>query len=84
VPPHRPLLQIWFAKDLTKNFTSMQKALTQLIQDMQMISHFQPISQVFDETFKKNANVNIIEVQEKFKINFEKERLQSSGQRQAL
>jgi RNA-directed DNA polymerase len=38
---------------------------------------------VFDETFKKTL-IDIIEVQEKFKINFEKERLQGGNERQSV
>ena len=38
---------------------------------------------VFDEKFKKTL-IDIIEVQEKFKINFEKERIQCGGQRQSV
>ena len=38
---------------------------------------------VFDEIFKKTL-IDIIEVQEKFKINFEKERLQGGNERQSV
>ena len=38
---------------------------------------------VFDEKFKKTL-IDIIEIQEKFKINFEKERLQCGGERQSV
>lgn len=38
---------------------------------------------VFDEKFKKTL-IEIIETQEKFKINFEKERLQCGGERQSV
>lgn len=38
---------------------------------------------VFDEKFKRTLT-DIIEVQEKFKINFEKERLQCGGERQSV
>ena len=38
---------------------------------------------IFDENFKKTL-IDVIEVQEKFKINYEKERLQNGGERQTV
>lgn len=44
---------------------------------------FSSNKKVFDEDFKKKM-ISIIEVQENFKINFSKERLQTSGERQIV
>ena len=61
-----------YAKSINANYSRYADDIT-----------FSANKQIFDETFKKTL-IDIIEVQEKFKINFEKERLQNGGERQAV
>lgn len=66
-------------KKLYKFAKSINAAYSRYADDITFSSN----KPVFNDSFKKTL-VDIIEVQEKFKINFEKERLQSGGERQSV
>lgn len=66
-------------KKLYKYAKSINSTYTRYADDITFSSN----KPVFDEKFKKTI-IDIIEVQEKFEINFEKERLQNGGERQEV
>lgn len=61
-----------FAKKINANYSRYADDIT-----------FSSNKPIFDESFK-NTLVDIIEIQEKFKINFDKERLQNNKERQSV
>ncbi len=66
-------------KKLSKFAKSLNATYTRYADDITFSSN----KPVFNDNFK-NQLIEIIEVQEKFKINFEKERLQNAGERQMV
>lgn len=66
-------------KKLSKYAKNIHATYTRYADDITFSSN----KPVFDEAFRHTL-IDIIEVQEKFKINFEKERLQTGGQRQSV
>lgn len=66
-------------KKLYKYAKSINATYTRYADDITFSSN----KPVFDESFKKTL-IDIVEIQEKFKINFEKERLQGRGERQSV
>jgi hypothetical protein len=62
----------WFAKSINATYSRYADDIT-----------FSSNKPVFDDSFKKEL-ITIIEVKEKFKINFDKERIQNAGERQSV
>ncbi len=81
--PTSPTLTNLVCQRLDKKLYKLAKSINATYSRYADDITFSSNKSVFDDSFKKIL-VDIIEVQEKFKINFEKERLQNAGERQSV